>query len=75
MIGLWRIVEDAGTRSNDRALILAQTIRQAQAWGLKKTMTPFFGTPYYDQPYRMIGSKISCYLWYLADPIVSMLVA
>ena len=40
-----------------------------QAWGLKKTMTPFFGTPYYDQPYRLIGSKISCYRWHLADPI------
>ena len=40
-----------------------------QAWGLKKTMTPFFGTPYYDQPYRLIGSNISCYRWHLADPI------
>jgi hypothetical protein len=40
-----------------------------QAWGLKKTMTPFFGTPFYDQPYRMIGSKVSCYRWHLADPI------
>jgi hypothetical protein len=40
-----------------------------QAWGLKKTATPFFGTPYYDQNYRLIGSKISCYRWHLADPI------
>jgi hypothetical protein len=40
-----------------------------QAWGLKKTMTPFFGTPHYDQPYRLIGSKISCYRWHMADPV------
>ena len=41
-----------------------------QAWGLNKTCTPFFGTPYYDQNYRLIGSHISCYRWHLADPIV-----
>ena len=41
-----------------------------QAWGLDKTWTPFFGTPYYDQPYRLIGSQICCYRWHLADPIV-----
>jgi hypothetical protein len=40
-----------------------------QAWGLKKTMTNFFGTPFYDQPYRLIGSKISCYRWHMADPV------
>jgi hypothetical protein len=41
-----------------------------QAWGLNKTCTPFFGTPYYDQNYRLIGSHICCYRWHLADPIV-----
>ena len=41
-----------------------------QAWGLNKTCTPFFGTPYYDQYYRLIGSHICCYRWHLADPIV-----
>jgi hypothetical protein len=40
-----------------------------QAWGLKKDMTPFFGTAYYDQYYRLIGSHISSYRWHLADPI------
>ncbi len=41
-----------------------------QAWGLRKDMTPFFGTAYYDQYYRLIGSRISSYRWHLADPIV-----
>jgi hypothetical protein len=41
-----------------------------QAWGLNKTCTPFFGTPYYDQNYRLIGSRLCCYRWHLADPIV-----
>lgn len=41
-----------------------------QAWGLNKTCTPFFGTPFYDQPYRLLGSRLSCYRWHLADPMV-----
>jgi len=40
-----------------------------QAWGLRKDMTPFFGTAFYDQYYRLIGSRISSYRWHLADPI------
>jgi hypothetical protein len=40
-----------------------------QAWGLRKDMTPFFGTAFYDQYYRLIGSRISSYRWHLADPV------
>ncbi|MBN2578949.1 MAG: DUF2961 domain-containing protein [Pirellulales bacterium] len=40
-----------------------------QAWGLRKDMTPFFGTAYYDQYYRLIGSHICSYRWHIADPI------
>jgi hypothetical protein len=38
------------------------------AWGLKKTLTPYFGVPYYDQ--GGIGGHTSAYRWHLNDPIV-----
>jgi len=39
------------------------------AWGLKKTRTPYFGVPYFDQ-WGIIGGHTSAYRWHLADPIV-----
>jgi hypothetical protein len=39
------------------------------AWGLKKTSTPYFGVPYFDQ-WGIIGGHTSAYRWHLADPIV-----
>ncbi len=39
------------------------------AWGLKKTRTPYFGVPYFDQ-WGIVGGHTSAYRWHLADPIV-----
>lgn len=39
------------------------------AWGLKKTSTPYFGVPYFDQ-WGIIGGHTSAYRWHLNDPIV-----
>jgi len=39
------------------------------AWGLKKTLTPYFGTPYFDQ-WGIIGGHTSAYRWHINDPIV-----
>jgi hypothetical protein len=39
------------------------------AWGLKKTSTPYFGVPFFDQP-DIVGSHASAYRWHLNDPIV-----
>lgn len=39
------------------------------AWGLKKTSTPYFGVPYFDQ-WGVVGSHTSAYRWHLNDPIV-----
>ncbi len=39
------------------------------AWGLKKTSTPYFGTPYFDQ-WGIVGGHTSAYRWHLSDPIV-----
>lgn len=39
------------------------------AWGLKKTSTPFFGVPYFDQ-WGIVGGHTSAYRWHLNDPIV-----
>jgi len=39
------------------------------AWGLKKTSTPFFGVPYFDQ-WGIVGGHTSAYRWHLSDPIV-----
>ena len=38
------------------------------AWGLKKTLTPYFGVPFFDQ--RGIGGHTSAYRWHLNDPMV-----
>lgn len=39
------------------------------AWGLKKTSTPYFGVPYFDQ-WGIVGGHTSAYRWHVADPIV-----
>lgn len=39
------------------------------AWGLKKTSTPYFGVPEFDQ-WGIVGGHTSAYRWHLADPIV-----
>jgi hypothetical protein len=39
------------------------------AWGLKKSSTPFYGVPYFDQ-WGIVGGHTSAYRWHLADPIV-----
>ena len=39
------------------------------AWGLKKTSTPYFGVPFFDQ-WGIIGGRTSAYRWHLNDPIV-----
>jgi len=39
------------------------------AWGLKKTSTPFFGVPYFDQ-WGIVGGHTSAYRWHVQDPIV-----
>ena len=39
------------------------------AWGLKKTSTPYFGVPYFDQ-WGIVGGHTSAYRWHLNDPFV-----
>jgi hypothetical protein len=39
------------------------------AWGLKRTSTPYFGVPYFDQG-GIVGGRTSAYRWHLNDPIV-----
>jgi len=39
------------------------------AWGLKRTSTPYFGVPYFDQG-GIVGGHTSAYRWHLNDPIV-----
>jgi hypothetical protein len=39
------------------------------AWGLKKTGTPYFGVPYFDQ-WGIVGGHTSAYRWHLQDPLV-----
>ena len=39
------------------------------AWGLKKTSTPYFGVPYFDQ-WGIVGSHTCAYRWHLNDPLV-----
>ena len=39
------------------------------AWGLQKTSTPTFGTPYFDQ-WGIVGGHTSAYRWHITDPIV-----
>jgi hypothetical protein len=39
------------------------------AWGLKKTSTPYFGVPFFDQ-WGIVGGHTSAYRWHINDPIV-----
>lgn len=39
------------------------------AWGLKRTSTPYFGVPYFDQ-WGIVGGHTSAYRWHIPDPIV-----
>ncbi len=39
------------------------------AWGLKKTSTPYFGVPYFDQ-WGIVGGHTSAYRWHIHDPFV-----
>ena len=39
------------------------------AWGLKKTLMPYFGVPYFDQ-WGIVGGHTSAYRWHINDPIV-----
>jgi hypothetical protein len=39
------------------------------AWGLKKTSTPYFGVPFFDQ-WGIVGGCTSAYRWHINDPIV-----
>ncbi|HRF59749.1 MAG TPA: DUF2961 domain-containing protein [Fimbriimonadaceae bacterium] len=39
------------------------------AWGLKRTSTPYFGVPYFDQ-WGIVGGHTSAYRWHVQDPIV-----
>ena len=39
------------------------------AWGLKKTMSPYFGVPYFDQ-WGIVGGHTSAFRWHINDPFV-----
>lgn len=39
------------------------------AWGLKRTMAPYFGVPYFDQ-WGIVGGHTSAFRWHINDPIV-----
>ena len=39
------------------------------AWGLKKTSTPCFGVPEFDQ-WGIVGGHTSAYRWHVTDPLV-----
>ena len=39
------------------------------AWGLKRTSTPYFGVPYFDQ-WGIVGGHTSAYRWHINDPLV-----
>ncbi len=39
------------------------------AWGLQRTITPYFGVPYFDQ-WGIVGGHTSAYRWHLNDPFV-----
>lgn len=39
------------------------------AWGLKRTSTPYFGVPWFDQ-WGIVGGHTSAYRWHVEDPIV-----
>jgi hypothetical protein len=39
------------------------------AWGLKRTSTPYFGVPYFDQ-WGIVGGHTGAYRWHINDPLV-----
>ncbi len=39
------------------------------AWGLERTLTPYFGVPYFDQ-WGIVGGHTSAYRWHINDPFV-----
>ena len=39
------------------------------AWGMEKSLTPFFGVPYFDQ-FGIVGGHTSAYRWHINDPFV-----
>jgi hypothetical protein len=39
------------------------------AWGMEKTLTPYFGVPYFDQ-WGIVGGHTSAYRWHINDPFV-----
>jgi hypothetical protein len=39
------------------------------AWGLKTTLTPYFGVPCFDQ-WGIVGGHTSAYRWHISDPII-----
>ena len=39
------------------------------AWGLERTITPYFGVPYFDQ-WGIVGGHTSAYRWHVNDPFV-----
>lgn len=39
------------------------------AWGLEKTLTPYFGVPYFDQ-WGIVGGHTSAYRWHVNDPFL-----
>ncbi len=39
------------------------------AWGMEKTLTPYFGVPYFDQ-WGIVGGHTSAYRWHVNDPFV-----
>jgi hypothetical protein len=39
------------------------------AWGLERTLTPYFGVPYFDQ-WGIVGGHTSAYRWHINDPFL-----
>ena len=39
------------------------------AWGMEKSLTPYFGVPYFDQ-FGIVGGHTSAYRWHINDPFV-----
>ncbi len=39
------------------------------AWGMEKSLTPFFGVQYFDQ-FGIVGGHTSAYRWHINDPFV-----
>lgn len=39
------------------------------AWGMERTLTPYFGVPYFDQ-WGIVGGHTSAYRWHINDPFL-----